>query len=458
MGGVIAQDGFDYQLWDSLVRLPAWLANPAFESLIFEGLEDLEARFFTPHAPRGRLLERYQAKSGALTPAEVRDVLISFQNFEAAYPHAARVQTLVTPSLPSTIAWLRRDPLRVRRARPFYAPFDDVAAACDARLRERLVDAYGEQLGGFVAQSVEFDQRSFADRDSALNAFGIALDRTLPSLEASPRHISDAFDALSNLGHRSIGVPLPRQTLIQTIENRLGRPLAPPSSFPLRIRSDRNGSDETALEVDASAFSGGAVGYPKSAGWQDGLLIPLDRVARWLLETGISRVVLGGSYRLTTAIAVGWSLRAATGFELEIPTRDGIWATDDRSHAEECYPAWQIVEPETLDGNKLVVSVGVLRDPAPELPSTAGVPAGAILSAHLPEPITSAHAAQVGVGLIKRAVDTAAARLRPQSISLFMAGPAAFAVALGHRWNAMAPTQLHEFLATERRYVPTAYI
>ncbi len=56
MGGVIAQDGFDYQLWDGLARMPAWLANPAFEQMIFEGLEDLEARFFAPHAQRERLL------------------------------------------------------------------------------------------------------------------------------------------------------------------------------------------------------------------------------------------------------------------------------------------------------------------------------------------------------------------------------------------------------------------
>ena len=32
------------------------------------------------------------------------------------------------------------------------------------------------------------------------------------------------------------------------------------------------------------------------------------------------------------------------------------------------------------------------------------------------------------------------------------------AVALGHRWNAMPPTQLHEFLEVERRYVRTAMI
>ncbi|MGH8567657.1 MAG: SAVED domain-containing protein [Gammaproteobacteria bacterium] len=48
------------------------------------------------------------------------------------------------------------------------------------------------------------------------------------------------------------------------------------------------------------------------------------------------------------------------------------------------------------------------------------------------------------------------ARLRPRQIDLYFAGPAAFAVALGHRWNSMPPTQLREFLPAERNYTPTA--
>src|SRR6266446_2038536 len=90
MGGVIAQEGFDYQLWEGLVRLPAWLHNPAFEGMIFEGLEDLEARFFAPHAPRHQLLERFQAKSGALTRGDLIEVFESFRRFTTAYPRAAR--------------------------------------------------------------------------------------------------------------------------------------------------------------------------------------------------------------------------------------------------------------------------------------------------------------------------------------------------------------------------------
>lgn len=54
----------------------------------------------------------------------------------------------------------------------------------------------------------------------------------------------------------------------------------------------------------------------------------------------------------------------------------------------------------------------------------------------------------------KRIVDSTVARLCPRGIQLYFAGPAALAVALGYRWNAMAPTQLHEFIIPERSYAP----
>jgi SMODS-associated and fused to various effectors sensor domain len=454
MGGVIAQDGFDYQLWDGLVRLPAWLANPAFEQAIFEGLDDLEARFFAPQAPREYVLERYQAKGGSLTPGGVRDVLESFLAFESAFPQAARVQTLVTPRLPPTLSWLARDPMRVRRARPFYLPFADVLAASDAQLRADLVDAFGVPLGPFVASAVEVSERNLPDRDSALQAFAIALGRAFGALDIGARRIEQAFEALGALARRNIGTPLARGDLIKVMEVEFGQILPRPAAFPLHIRSDRNERDETALEIDASEFSGGTKSFPGTDQWTEGLLAPLNRTAGWLRRLGVARIGLRGSYRLSTAMSLGWSFRSAIGFELEIPTRDGPWRTDDRSGMAAPSLPWRIAEPATLDGDQLVVCIGVLRDPSLDLPITA---AGGTecLAFHLAAPIVSGAAAQAGVSLVKRTIDAAVARLRPAGIKLFMAGPAAFAAALGHRWNAMPPTQLHEFLPADRSYVPT---
>ena len=457
MGGVVAQEGFDYQLWDGLVRLPAWLANPGFEELLFEGLEDFEARFFAPHAPLGRVLERYQAKSGGLSRGEIQKVLASFQAFESACPGTARVHTLVTPQFPAALAWLSRVPSRVRQARPFYAPFPDAVSASDDRLKARLTQAFGDALGAFAADSVDFDVRHFPDRDHALRSFQFELERGF-SLEVVPRRTQAAFSELESLGRRSNGVPRSRADLVRAFESGLGQTLPVPAAFPLHIRSDRNEVNDAALEIDASAFSGGGTPFPPAEVWGPMLVDPLVRTARWLRARGDSRVALGGSYRLTTAMLLGWSFRSAHGFELEIPTRDGVWATDSRSGPEEADPGWRVTGSAGLHDGQLVVSIGVLRDPSLDLAQIARVSGDAVLGFHLPRPIDSGRMAQASASFVKGVIVDAVARFGPRGIRLYMAGPAAFAVALGHRWNALPITQLHEFLPAERCYIETVAI
>lgn len=454
MGGVNASGGFDYQLWEGLARLPAWLANPAFEGMIFEGLEDIEARFFAPHASNGRVLERLQAKSGALTPADVRDVMGAFETFEKSYPEVARVQALVTPRMPPTLTWLARDAARVRKARPFYTPFADVAAASDDKLKRDLSDAFGADLGAFVAGHVDVIERPQLDRDGAVSAFATAFARAFPNAQASAQHAERAFTVLETLGRAKLGSFLPRATLAEAIAKELGA-FEVTAPVAVHVRSDRNGSDETAIEIDASTLSGGDAGFPAAGVWAERLLTPLDRTARWLRAHNISRIKLSGSYRISTALALGWAFRSATGFELDIPTRDGGWATDDRG-APELAAGWRTNEVQALAGQRLVVTIGVLRDPAADVAKALGN--APMLSAYLEAPITSAAMAQASVGALRLKIAEAAARLRPEGIDLYFAGPAALAVALGHRWNALPATRLHEFVAAGGNYVQTAVL
>jgi hypothetical protein len=457
MGGIIAQDGFNYQLWDGLARLPAWLTNPAFEAMIYEGLEDLEAKFFAPQAPEHQLLERFQAKSGNLPPAGVRDVLSNFQDFEKAYPRVARVQTLVTPRLPPTLSWLSRDPERVRRARPFYAPFAAITDASDAQLKQDLVKEFGTALGTFVAQSVEFSERSYVDETAARHAFADALHLAFPGLDLGAARAARAFEALCTLARGRIGVPLARSEVQAIIETSIGQALPLPKVLPLHIRSDRNERVETALELDASAYSGGNAPFPAAYKWQAGLVEPLDAIQKWLRAHSYSRVHLSGSYRLSTGMAVGWALRSALGVDLQIETRSGVWSTDDRAGAVE-EPAWTVTSPSASHEGRLLITIGVIRDPVAQVVEAMNVPADKILALHHAGPLTSGKEAQAGASAVKRAVDAAIAQYRPKVVDVFIASPAAFAVAVGHRWNAMPPTQLHEYVSNTRQYVPTVLL
>src|SRR5262245_38618216 len=168
------------------------------------------------------------------------------------------MHTLVTPRLPPTLDWLARDPARVRKARPFYAPFADVTKASDAKLRTDVAKEFESSLGAFVADSVEVSECVLPDRDSALQAFALSRFRAFPHVDAGQKQIGQAFDALSGLARKSLGVPLRRDALAGLIERALGQALFARSALPLHVRSDRNESNEAAFEIDASAFSGGS--------------------------------------------------------------------------------------------------------------------------------------------------------------------------------------------------------
>ena len=456
LGGIIAQDGFDYQVWDALARLPAWLCNPAFEGFGVEVLEDFEARFFAPHAAGEHVLDRFQAKSGTLSRADMVGVFEAFAAFEAAHPGVGRIHTLVTPALPAQMAWVARDPGRVRRARPFYSPFTDVCAASDSKLRQDLINEFGTDLGGFLAEQVEIDLHLVQDRAGAEAAFAAALHKAFPDLDVGARKSSAAFAALNDLISQSRGSMISRDELLALLDRELGTTLVSDRRLHIHVRSNRNSADQSAIEIDGSAFSGTNGQFPPPSNWQAELIAPLEATANWARRHNHHRIALSGSYRLTAAMAIGWSFRSATGFEIDIGTKTGVWATDEFPGTNAPIVPWQIEFPKRLASDRLVVSLGVLRDPRLDVLNFLGLSCSdELLTAILPTSIVTGVEVQITVQALKMAVVQAVGRFNPKGIDLFIAGPAALAVALGHRWNALPATQLYEFVAGELRYAPT---
>jgi hypothetical protein len=459
MGGVTAQAGFDYQLWDVLARLPGWLRHHAFEGLILEGLEDFEARFFAPHGPRPYFLDRFQAKSGGLSAHDIAEVFTSFKTFDEAHPLAARVQTLVTPALPPRLAWIGTNSERVRRARPFYRPFPDILAASDDKLLADLAAELGPQLGAFVASNVEVALRHWPSREAAEAGFAAALNSAFPTLDLSAREAHQVFSALADVVSSSRGTLITRRRLLEVLAATLGRALTANEALHLHVRSDVLADVPDALEIDACAFNGTDGTYPEPSRWRAELVEPLERTASWARDQRVTRIALRGSYRLSTALAFGWAFRSAAGFEIDIPTKSGQWATDSHPMPGSAAPSWSVSAPQALAGNRLVVGIGVLRSPVADiLRSVASATATNVFIATLRQALTSATEAQASARVIKEAVADAVARFRPTGIDFFYVGPAALAVALGHRWNGFPPTQLWEFLSKDGRYTPTAVL
>lgn len=253
------------------------------------------------------------------------------------------------------------------------------------------------------------------------------------------------------LASNSRGVFLTRRRLQTALRDTLGM-FVTESQLNLQVRGDQSGERSDVLEIDARNFS--QLPYPAADTWQKDLLAPLAATAAWAKQQEIARIRLSGQYRLSTALALGWSFRAATGFELDIPTRAGLWLTDDRPSPDLVIP-FHSSDATRLQDGRLALAIGVLRDPVSSLVAQ-GRDRETILALQFDQAIPDSKAAQQVARQIKEAVIQTVDRLRPRAIDLFFAGPAALAVALGHRWNAMPPTQLHEFDQDAGVYTPSA--
>jgi len=423
--------------------------------LIFEGLEDVEGRFFAPQVKGHHLLERVQAKSGALSPADVSKVLDNFLTFEEAYPGRTRAFTLATPTLPSTLRFIARDLKRVRLASAFYGPLRDVQDASDSKVLADLTASLGASRAGLLFERGQVDLRGLASVDEAASAFNLALSEAF-TLDLSPSRLRRAFHALAAYGQSHRGQVISRLQIVTVIEAELGGTLRPPGPFRVHLVGDREDvAPPDALVIDAAALSGAPGRYAAAESWADDLQAPLTALTAWLHGAGRRRVALSGAYRLTTGFLVGAHFRSAQDFELEIDTKSGPWRTDDHPERETATPRLITRPALTLRAGKLQLAIGVLRGPEAVLLSN-GVNAAEIALAQTEDAVPTGRDLQALVRAIKAFVDVEVNRLRPEGIELYFVGPAAMAVALGHRWNAMPATQLFEYDADQNSYRPTA--
>lgn len=458
MGGIIAIDGFEYQRWDAICRIPAWIKNRAFEGVTIEGLEDVEARFFSPHSAHGHVIERYQAKSGSLTPSQITEVFENFKLYEESFPGTSLLQTLVTPALPPTLSWIGSHAGRIKRAERFYQPFTEIMDLSEIAFQHKLEGAFPGDLGSFVAKRANLFLRSFEGESAAASTFFEALGTAYPNVALDYRSATALFGDLNAL-LRHVGQMIDRKS----IEAILGKHLNFGDSFaravPVRILSEASDNSSDYIDIDASAFSDGSNPNSDAAAWEADLQKPLLRTANWLRTNGHSRLEASGRFRLSTAFLLGNAFRSSSGFDIEVPVRDGIWKTDDHPEASGAYSEWEVLRPEELLDDRLVASVGILRDPKPHVLQHMNVSNSRnVLSLRLPNAITSGVEAQAAVQFVKQSISSSCSNLKASEIYLFFAGPAAFAVALGHRWNGMPRTQLFEFVSASSAYVPTAQV
>ncbi len=452
-GGIIAQEGFDYQIYYGLLKVAHWLADPTFEGIMFEALEDFEGRFFAPQSPQGHLLERVQAKSSSgLTRGDIVDVLDNFLEFETAFPDIVRGFELATPQFPSTLQWVHKDLERIRFAGPFYAPFRAVLDASDQAVRDKLTKEFGQARADLLFLRGTVALHTDAPLAVAYALFAAAFAATFPD---APHVSPTLFDELVKVARKSTKTYLMRAQILEVMEAGLKTQLRAQEPPCLYLMGNRPGNiPANAIRIDA-AFLSGDGRFSEPAVWEDTLLKALRRVkAKWQSEAH-RRIAIDGSYRLTTAFAVGALFNATSGFDLDMQTKEGVWRTDDHPSRGINVPDWVTTPAVHLSNDTLAVAIGVLRDPATTLQST-GIDLTSLSRAFLPEAVTSGQELQALVANLKQFISAEVIRLGAKRVDLYFVGPAVMALALGHRWNAISPVQTYEFNTETGYYYPTA--
>lgn len=447
MGGVIAYDGFGYQEWLAAAKVPGWLANPAFEAVALEVLEDFEATFFEPDAPATDLhrLERFQAKSATLKRGEVVSVLSGFKAFAEQYPDTARAQTLITPDLPAELKWVVRDGFRVANARPFYHHYPAVMADSDEAFAADLLKEFGAGLGPHLVRDIAIELAPH-DEERARSAFAHGLNECL-GLDWQTSAVRRAFGNVCALLRDRRGSKVSRSDLVGALSDGTpGLEMSTTLSLAFVRGQGVTPSGHIALDgEDGGRLIGAVVRYAP------GLQQTLERTAAWADTQGYRRVSVDAPMRLSAAFGLGVAFRPATRFDLDVMTPSGVWPTNAHPAGSNAAD-WTITTPKGDTGGRLAVVVGIIRDPIDDVRRLLGDGAP-VLHMVLPRAVNSADDVQASVRAVKDAVSAAAARLMPDGIDLFYLGPAVLATALGHRWNALPPTRFFEHDRI-RGYVP----
>jgi hypothetical protein len=462
-GGDIGEGGITFQGAVVLSYVPQWLAREGFTALLREGVTDAEARFFVPG--RGYVKEAVEVKDHSLPPTEFWHEIDRFRQMDEESGGEYQWFTLASAGLSRALHPLANGLRRIRGPYDFYEP--------DYPIANNSYEAYARIVEGFDHSREEADflyRKVLLDHDLSTNrSHGQAVFKQL--LRDHLGAYAEMPDGVLGTIFADLGVLLQcrrattiARTEIEAVMRRSvparRRPPAAPVRMLTAMSAEEPEADGNELLFDWSEFFGGpGLVYPPPAEWNGRLLGDLRQTKNWILQhRKVKRLRLSGNRRLSASLACGWVFSTVAGFAIDVVQRDAIWSTDMHADAETPAYALRKSEPPTgVTGERLVVSVGILRDIGEEVEADLartgqqGIP---VLHLFGDAPIVSAAQANRIVSETKSAISDALVATGARELALYFAGPAVLAVFLGHRLNATAPIQCHERVAVGK-YVST---
>lgn len=463
-GGDINEGGISFQASVTMAHLPRWLSMEGFSSMIREAIFDTEAQFYIPG--RGLVKEAIEAKDHTVTPSEFWEEIARFREVDSGSPGSYQWFTLASTGLSDSLHPIRNS---LRRIREPYGFYEHNSAIIDNSYQQYIKQV--ERLGKTREEADFLFGRVLIEDDWSLNSrhakgvFQQSVYDNLPSYQSLRASVvDDIYAHLGTFVQSRRAQPITRLEIEAKVRERLPEldmpPLAPvkfftaidaitPAGAPLHFRWAR-------------FFGGSERTYPPTEEWNTQLLGELQETKQWIVQhRAIRRVYLDGNRRLSTSVAIGFVFSAVAGFTIDMVNRGEVWPTD--AHATPDTPEYPLITSgsfSTMQGERLIVTVGILRDIIKDVTAdlgTHGLTAMPTLHLHGSQPIQSPQQLNRLVRDLKDAISVALRQTGARTIDLFFAGPAPLGVFLGHRLNATATIQCYEQIASGG-YIPTCYL
>ena len=465
-GGDINEGGISFQAAIVMGHIPRWMAMEGFTSMVREAIFDAEAKFFTPD--HGFVKEAIEVKDHSVTPSEFWKEINRFQQVDAGSPGSYAWFTLASSGLSEGLHPLRNSLRRLRGPYGFYLD-DPTILGNSYRDYVRTVEKLGrtETDADFLFRRVLIQDDLSLNRANGKAVFKQELNDHLPyHQDLSDRILEDIYTHLGTFVQSRRNQGITRRELDEKLRERVPEERQqPPQPVRLFTAKDDTVPENRVIHFAWVPFFGGDardIPYPAPEVWNERLVGDLRATKAWILEhRNVRRIRVDGARRLSPAVAIGFVFSAVAGFAIDLVYRGDVWPTDAYETPETAaYPLDIRGSFDQVPGNRLIVTVGILRnivaDVEADLPhlGLADLPALHIQGAQgIQAPQQLDHIIREIKSHISRALRASGAR----QIELFLAGPAALAVALGHRLNATANIQCYE-QTKSGTYVPTCYL
>lgn len=441
-GGAIARVGFEYQDAYVLQSLPRWLSQSAFSHVVSEAVGDVEVCYFGRAGGVRRLM--VEAKNHELTATAFWAEIERFKQTHQASEHEFVRFALVCRSYNSKTSPFVAKLDRLRGVGASYQP-DSLVLQRD---RQEVIawaakHDFSEELADFALQYVDFE--TYAD-ESADAAFAGEIAEHLPTIDLSSRKATRLRDLFKAHIAKSSSGPVYRKQLEANLCEVLAEDRGDWLGSPTRIQLHGRGWTLGHLMLPADGLVGPARSNKVAAEWQE-LSVAAREMADFIARCTERRtVILDGRQGMSAACLLGHAFRATGRFNLQVEHNGTVYRTDvyDQANGPFFNESLQCTEKAAVQG---VASIAFTTEVGTDLglgvSAVVGLPA---LVLHSGRAVASQAQMNLAVAEAKAALVRFRSERRLEVIHLFIKGPSAFSMLLGHRLNGICKVQLYDWV------------